>query len=121
MEFGIQIVSLVTVLFLWQPSHGCDRDGFIGQGRIERIKKAKIVLYGQIHTNHAEIVAPEQVNFYLKFTKYCVVRNSIVNSGLMELLKNTDLVIVDVYKYQDCIKEWHLLNGKNKLLLDVTK
>ena len=112
LHISVQIGCLATILLLWQPCHTCDRDGFQGQVRIDRIKDADIVLYGQIHENYAERVEAEQLDFYLKFTKYCVLRNAIVDPDLTELLQNIDLVIKDIYLYQDCVKEWHLLNGK---------
>ena len=114
------LIGFVTLLLLWKPLEACDRDGFQGQLRIDRIKAADIVLYGALGTYHAEQVSSDRTDFFVKFTKYCVVHNSIVYPALEELLKQTNLVIKEIYVWPECVMDWHIILGDNSLLYFIT-
>ncbi len=103
---------VATLLLLCHPLLGCDRDGFRGLIRIDRLKQAQLILYGELGVYAGHLPSPHALRLNLQFTIYCVVRNSYQNSALDLLLRNTTLELTDVYTMQDCVSEWYLLNGK---------
>ena len=106
------VIGFVTTFLLpWEPSEACDRDGFRGQVRIDRIKAADVVLYGAFGTYHAEQVSSDRTDFFIRFTKYCVVHNSISFPALDELLKRTNLVIKEIFVWPECVNDWPIVKG----------
>ena len=119
MRAQVVIGFVITLLLPWKPLEACDRDGFRGQLNIDRIKAADIVLYGALGTYYAEQVSSDRTDFFINFTKYCVVHNSIVYPALEELLKRTNLVIKEIYVWPECVNDWKIILGDNPLLYSI--
>ncbi len=111
---------------MWYASLACDRDGFVGKNRLNRIKRAKLVLYGKLKpVTHSGIATAESngqklstgVYHIFEIEQNCVLHNQLSdNNGVMSELTLRRVPIYTEYLWNpdfhmSCVDESLIIEG----------